>query len=57
METTKLFNKLIDITSDLALLMEKENTALKQNRADDVKALVQEKNALSRSYLAPVRVT
>ncbi len=55
MDVTKLFNKLIAITSDLTTLMERENTALNLRDADGVKALAQEKNALSRAYLAHVR--
>ena len=54
MDATTHFNKLIAITGDLADLMTEENTALRHRRASQVSALVEQKNALGRAYLAHV---
>jgi flagellar biosynthesis/type III secretory pathway chaperone len=55
MDSQERFSKLIAITSELADLMALENKALKDKRFADISELVEQKNALSRAYMAHVR--
>ncbi len=50
MEATNRINDLIDITSHLVDLLARENHALREKRPDEVTALMEEKNNLTRAY-------
>ncbi len=50
MDIVNRVNSLIDIASNLASLLEKENTALRRRKSGDVTSLLEEKNTLTRAY-------
>ncbi len=50
MDIVNRINNLIDITSHLANLIEKENKALRGIKSGDATSLLEEKNTLTRAY-------
>lgn len=55
MKPTDNINDLIDIATRLNDLLLRENSALRENRHQDIESLLDEKSALSRAYEARVK--